>query len=597
MAIFNAGGDQPDHARRAARAALAIVEAGRPLAAAHPDWPIFRVGVNTGPAVVGNVGVAGRLSFAAIGDTSNVAARLMSAGEPGSGRDRRDDVASPRPRAGRRRPRPDAGEGQARPGRGLGPSGRFVSASRRESPPMEPGRLKAALEREAAGWAREHLADDVVAWLTTVAADGTPQSSVISFLWEGDTILFYSQPDTPKLRNIARSPLVSFNLQSDPYGDHMLIIEGTAAEDERRASVRRAPGLRGEVSRAARALGHGRGRDGARLLGPDPDHAAAGAPRLRRLSETSKNTEAYRATRPTTTATEAPMSQVLDHDHADHELEDHDRGLVFDLSTMDRRRVLKLLGFGGLSASLFTIVGCGPAGATGTPLASAGATAAAVASGASCAVIPEETAGPFPGDGSNGPDVLSEDGVVRSDIRSSFGSSTTVAEGVPLAIKLTIQDAGGDCAPLAGAAVYLWHCDRDGGYSLYSQAVADENYLRGVQEADDSGLVTFQSIFPACYPGRWPHIHFEVYPEPGARDGRGEQDRDLPDRAARRMPATSSTPPTATARASRTSARSRSRPTTSSATTAPRGSWERSTGDVAGGLTVTATIPVNPGTA
>jgi class 3 adenylate cyclase len=83
MAIFNAGGEQPDHARRAARAALAIVEAGRPLAAAHPDWPIFRVGVNTGPAVIGNVGVAGRLSFAAIGDTSNVAARLMSAGDPG----------------------------------------------------------------------------------------------------------------------------------------------------------------------------------------------------------------------------------------------------------------------------------------------------------------------------------------------------------------------------------------------------------------------------------------------------------------------------------------------------------------------------------
>jgi protocatechuate 3,4-dioxygenase beta subunit len=206
------------------------------------------------------------------------------------------------------------------------------------------------------------------------------------------------------------------------------------------------------------------------------------------------------------------MSQVLDHEHANHELEDHDRGLVFDLDTMDRRRVLKLLGFGGLSASLFTIVGCGPAGATATPLASASATAAAAASGASCAVIPEETAGPFPGDGSNGPNVLSESGVVRKDIRSSFGSSTTVAAGVPVAINLTIQDAGGNCAPLAGAAVYLWHCDRDGAYSLYSQSAADENYLRGVQAADDNGLVTFTSIFPAAYPGRWPHMHFEVFP-------------------------------------------------------------------------------------
>jgi len=96
---------------------------------------------------------------------------------------------------------------------------------------MEPGKLETALKRHAAGWAREHLADDVVGWLTTVAPDGTPQSSLVSFLWEGETILVYSQPDTPKLRNIARSPLVSFNLQSDPYGDHLLTIEGTAAED------------------------------------------------------------------------------------------------------------------------------------------------------------------------------------------------------------------------------------------------------------------------------------------------------------------------------------------------------------------------------
>jgi protocatechuate 3,4-dioxygenase beta subunit len=127
-------------------------------------------------------------------------------------------------------------------------------------------------------------------------------------------------------------------------------------------------------------------------------------------------------------------------------------------------------------------------------------------------VIPEETAGPFPGDGSNGPDVLNQSGVVRSDIRTSFGDSSGTAEGVPLSIQLTIQDTSAECAPLAGAAVYVWHCDREGNYSLYSQAAADQNYLRGVQEADDNGVVTFQSIFPACYSGRWPHIHFEVYP-------------------------------------------------------------------------------------
>ena len=83
MVIFNAAADQPDHARRAARSGLAIVEAGLPVVEAHPHWPIFRVGINTGPAVVGNVGSAARRSFAAIGDTINTAARLMAAGEPG----------------------------------------------------------------------------------------------------------------------------------------------------------------------------------------------------------------------------------------------------------------------------------------------------------------------------------------------------------------------------------------------------------------------------------------------------------------------------------------------------------------------------------
>jgi protocatechuate 3,4-dioxygenase beta subunit len=81
---------------------------------------------------------------------------------------------------------------------------------------------------------------------------------------------------------------------------------------------------------------------------------------------------------------------------------------------------------------------------------------------------------------------------------------------VPLAIRLTVRDAASGDA-VEGAGVYLWHCDRDGRYSLYSQGVTGENYLRGAQEAGADGTVTFTSIFPACYSGRWPHIHFEVY--------------------------------------------------------------------------------------
>jgi protocatechuate 3,4-dioxygenase beta subunit len=83
---------------------------------------------------------------------------------------------------------------------------------------------------------------------------------------------------------------------------------------------------------------------------------------------------------------------------------------------------------------------------------------------------------------------------------------------VPLTINLTLVDSTGGCKALAGAAVYLWHCDAAGLYSMYSQGVTGENYLRGVQATDANGSVTFTSIFPAAYSGRWPHIHFEVFP-------------------------------------------------------------------------------------
>jgi class 3 adenylate cyclase len=83
MVFFNADGSQPDHARAAVRAGTAVMAAARPLATAHPGWPTFRIGINTGPAVVGNVGAAARRSFAVIGDMTNTAARLMAAGAPG----------------------------------------------------------------------------------------------------------------------------------------------------------------------------------------------------------------------------------------------------------------------------------------------------------------------------------------------------------------------------------------------------------------------------------------------------------------------------------------------------------------------------------
>jgi protocatechuate 3,4-dioxygenase beta subunit len=203
------------------------------------------------------------------------------------------------------------------------------------------------------------------------------------------------------------------------------------------------------------------------------------------------------------------MSAPADHPHGPGEVEDHDRGLMFDMQRLvGRRQALAVLGGTALAA----LAGCtaSTSGTSSASTASSSAAAGGTASAADVDVIPEETAGPYPADGSNGKNVLSESGVVRSDIRSSFGSSTTTADGVPLTIRLTLVEADGD-TPVEGAAVYLWHCDRAGQYSMYDRAVADENYLRGVQASGADGTVTFTSVFPACYSGRWPHIHFEVY--------------------------------------------------------------------------------------
>ncbi|NYJ04147.1 intradiol ring-cleavage dioxygenase [Petropleomorpha daqingensis] len=184
-----------------------------------------------------------------------------------------------------------------------------------------------------------------------------------------------------------------------------------------------------------------------------------------------------------------------------------DQGLAFDIGTLMSRR--RLLGVLGLGAAGLGLAACGASASTSTAArsSSSGTTTAATTE------IPDETAGPYPGDGSNGPDVLSQSGVVRSDIRSGFGTGSATAEGVPMTLELTVTDLADGGVPFEGVAVYVWHCDRDGRYSMYASGLEDENYLRGVQIADANGRVTFTSIYPACYDGRWPHIHFEVYPD------------------------------------------------------------------------------------
>jgi protocatechuate 3,4-dioxygenase beta subunit len=215
-----------------------------------------------------------------------------------------------------------------------------------------------------------------------------------------------------------------------------------------------------------------------------------------------------------------------------HHTQDHDHGhghsLAEDLplihAMMARRRALRWFAGAGTAA---LVAGCGGAGSdastaavstvsgtTATPTPTPTPTATATATTSACVVDPTETAGPYPGDGTNTAsgatsNVLTVSGIVRSDIRSSFISSTTVAGGVLVKLTLTLVNVNAVCAPLAGYAVYLWHCDRQGHYSLYTAAA--ESYLRGVQVTDANGQVTFTTIFPACYDGRWPHMHFEIF--------------------------------------------------------------------------------------
>lgn len=194
--------------------------------------------------------------------------------------------------------------------------------------------------------------------------------------------------------------------------------------------------------------------------------------------------------------------------HPEEDLED--QGLTFDVGTLvSRRGALGVLGAGSVAAVL---AACTSGSATTTTTGSTASDAGGGTTASSLTEMPGETAGPYPGDGSNGQDVLETSGVERSDITTSIDSAT-VADGVPLQVTMKIIDMAGGDVPMAGAAVYLWQCDAEGRYSMYSEGVEEETYLRGVQIADAQGQVTFTSIVPGCYAGRWPHLHFEVFPD------------------------------------------------------------------------------------
>lgn len=192
---------------------------------------------------------------------------------------------------------------------------------------------------------------------------------------------------------------------------------------------------------------------------------------------------------------------------------------------INRRRALGTLGaFGALGAA--GLVGCGGGSSAATTsssssvaaslastsslanssaassLAASSSAASSSAATSSCVLIPTETIGPFPLS-----TLLNSSTVFREAINEDKA-------GVPLTVKLKLVDVDNSCNMVTGY-VYIWHCDKDGLYSGYSQnnnqGQAGKTYCRGVQNTDSNGVATFTTIYPGWYAGRITHIHFQVF--------------------------------------------------------------------------------------
>jgi protocatechuate 3,4-dioxygenase beta subunit len=164
---------------------------------------------------------------------------------------------------------------------------------------------------------------------------------------------------------------------------------------------------------------------------------------------------------------------------------------------MERKEFIKRLGFGSLAFPLLAVHGNVLEDQIDSGISAASEP---------CTPTPRSTSGPFP--------TKSPASVIMPDIRSD-------RTGVEMDIKITVQNKNNNCAPVPGAFVDIWHCDKDGYYSEYGgtgmQSVNYQSlhFLRGRQTTDAGGVASFKSIFPGWYRGRAPHIHVHIYDSTG----------------------------------------------------------------------------------
>lgn len=166
---------------------------------------------------------------------------------------------------------------------------------------------------------------------------------------------------------------------------------------------------------------------------------------------------------------------------------------------MIRKEFLKRAGIAGLASVL-------PMGRAAHLSAAAAAAVARRPTAGTCTVTPSETAGPYPLD-------LSSNSTVY---RTAINETQT---GLPLNLTFTFVNTSNNCAPIANARIDVWHCNKDGYYSGYSnqpgylgtQSYAGATWCRGIQLTDANGVVNFTTIFPGWYTPRVTHIHIQVY--------------------------------------------------------------------------------------
>ncbi len=161
------------------------------------------------------------------------------------------------------------------------------------------------------------------------------------------------------------------------------------------------------------------------------------------------------------------------------------------MNRLNRRTVLGGMGLFGVGAVTRGLTGAAGALLTASP---ARAQSLDLASATTCWLTPEKTEGPYYFDPS----------LIRRDI-------TEGKTGVPLSLAIGVVDV--NCVPVPNLLVDVWHADKDGLYSGYSQPGGNtrgQTFLRGTQPTDADGIARFDTIYPGWYQGRATHIHFKV---------------------------------------------------------------------------------------